>query len=299
MGGWSGQGKDTIIWDGVIKSKFIGDVTGDLAGTAAQASQLLDGAYSIDLNSDTWEVVGNIDAGANTIETTGLIQGGNVVGAATIETTGLIQGGNVVGDDINSNTYKDYSGVNTLFEWDNTNSEIDFSQDIKMGDNGIGLGDGTPTVSGTQLLHIKDSSSEPVKFEKTNSSGVLFKMANSDNVWAMGLNSSEEFIFRDVTGGSLDIIRISPSAATGSFMIRTSNRIGFNHTSISNIDYGVDVNGEIAFRELSADPANPDEGCAVMWLSDGTGSGDDGDIMIKIKAGGSTKTATLVDFSAV
>ena len=37
----------------------------------------------------------------------------------------------------------------------------------------------------------------------------------------------------------------------------------------------------------------------AMWMSDGTGSGDDGDLMVKITAGGVTKTATLIDFSAV
>lgn len=50
--------------------------------------------------------------------------------------------------------------------------------------------------------------------------------------------------------------------------------------------------------ELSADPANPGEGKSVIWQSDGTGAGDDGDIMVKITAGGVTKTITLIDFSA-
>ena len=50
--------------------------------------------------------------------------------------------------------------------------------------------------------------------------------------------------------------------------------------------------------ELSADPADPAEGQSVTWQSDGTASGDDGDIMMKITAGGVTKTVTLVDFSA-
>ena len=36
---------------------------------------------------------------------------------------------------------------------------------------------------------------------------------------------------------------------------------------------------------LSADPDNPAEGSSVLWISDGTGSGDDGDVMIKISAG--------------
>lgn len=55
----------------------------------------------------------------------------------------------------------------------------------------------------------------------------------------------------------------------------------------------------VTFEELNADPPDPDEGEWVMWMSDGSGSGDDGDVLLKITAGGTTKTATLVDFSAV
>tara|TARA_R100000329_G_scaffold77620_1_gene66681 strand:- start:322 stop:648 length:327 start_codon:yes stop_codon:yes gene_type:complete len=55
----------------------------------------------------------------------------------------------------------------------------------------------------------------------------------------------------------------------------------------------------VKVKEASSDPANPAEGEAVIWMSDGTGTGDDGDILIKITAGGVTKTATLVDFSGV
>lgn len=51
--------------------------------------------------------------------------------------------------------------------------------------------------------------------------------------------------------------------------------------------------------EQSADPADPAEGQFILWQSDGTGAGDDGDIMIKITAGGVTKTGTVVDFSAL
>lgn len=52
------------------------------------------------------------------------------------------------------------------------------------------------------------------------------------------------------------------------------------------------------YIELSADPNDPPEGMYTLWQSDGTGSGDDGDMMMKITAGGVTKTITLVDFSA-
>jgi hypothetical protein len=51
-------------------------------------------------------------------------------------------------------------------------------------------------------------------------------------------------------------------------------------------------------QELSTDPADPDEGHWVIWMSDGTGAGDDGDIMIKSTANSTTKTGTLFDHSA-
>jgi hypothetical protein len=37
----------------------------------------------------------------------------------------------------------------------------------------------------------------------------------------------------------------------------------------------------------------------VIWQSNGTGTGDDGDIMIRINDGSTTKTTTLVDFSTL
>ena len=58
------------------------------------------------------------------------------------------------------------------------------------------------------------------------------------------------------------------------------------------------LNGALTIGEKSSDPSDPAEGHSVLWMSDGTGTGDDGDILIKITAGGVTKTVTLVDFSA-
>ena len=55
----------------------------------------------------------------------------------------------------------------------------------------------------------------------------------------------------------------------------------------------------VHLQEQSADPSDPPEGMSVIWQSDGTGAGDDGDIKIKITAGGSTKTGTLIDFSGI
>ena len=58
------------------------------------------------------------------------------------------------------------------------------------------------------------------------------------------------------------------------------------------------LEGPLFLKERTYDPSNPVEGNSVIWMSNGNGTGDDGDIMIKITAGGATKTVTLVDFSA-
>jgi len=53
------------------------------------------------------------------------------------------------------------------------------------------------------------------------------------------------------------------------------------------------------YRTQSSDPADPPAGEAVQWVSDGTGTGDEGDVLYKITdSTGTTKIITLVDFSA-
>lgn len=54
----------------------------------------------------------------------------------------------------------------------------------------------------------------------------------------------------------------------------------------------------IRLLERSADPVEPTEGNCVLWMSDGTGKGDDGDVIIAAKAGGVTKYSILFDHSA-
>ena len=65
------------------------------------------------------------------------------------------------------------------------------------------------------------------------------------------------------------------------------------------VDSDIYIEGDLVFTEKSSDPDNPEEGNSVLWMSDGTGTGDDGDILVKISAGGRTATKTLVDFSEV
>lgn len=63
---------------------------------------------------------------------------------------------------------------------------------------------------------------------------------------------------------------------------------------------GSEAAAALPLASRSTDPADPADGGAVIWLSDGTGAGDDGDLMVKITdTNGTTKTGTLADFSAI
>ena len=58
--------------------------------------------------------------------------------------------------------------------------------------------------------------------------------------------------------------------------------------------------GTLELTEKSADPSAPPAGQSVIWQSDGTGSGNDGDIMITITdSGGTPKTGTVVLYSTL
>lgn len=48
---------------------------------------------------------------------------------------------------------------------------------------------------------------------------------------------------------------------------------------------------------MSGNPSAPSEGQAVVWLSDGVGHGDAGDLMIAVTQGGVTRWGTLFDHS--
>lgn len=61
----------------------------------------------------------------------------------------------------------------------------------------------------------------------------------------------------------------------------------------------LDVAGAITLREKTAEPSDPADGRAVLWLTDGTGFGDDGDICAKVNVGGTVKSSVLFDYSAL
>jgi hypothetical protein len=159
--------------------------------------------------------------------------------------------------------------------------------------------------SNAQSLEVYNTRTDASNYERA-----FVGWQDTSNLFVIGTDA--------VGTGSGRAIEVDASSA---FIIRTDgnrrayvNSAGwtFDQTSYvrPNADNFVDI-GQASnkFRDLylgryfyqtdvNADPADPANGTSVTWQSDGTGSGDDGDIMMKITdSGGTTKTITLVDFS--
>lgn len=115
---------------------------------------------------------------------------------------------------------------------------------------------------------------------------------------ALTLNTAHNAAALSLQTGSNTRISITNSSAQFTVPAQPSSDLGTSLGSAVRFWSGVYAQDHY-LKERATDPSDPAEGNSVIWQSDGTGAGDDGDIMIKITAGGVTKTATLVDFSAV
>jgi hypothetical protein len=89
-----------------------------------------------------------------------------------------------------------------------------------------------------------------------------------------------------ITSGSTNIVighDIDVDSPTGSNQINIGDRY---------------FHDRVRLLERTSDPAKPAEGNMIVWMSDGTGLGDDGDVIIASTAGGVTNYAILFDHSA-
>lgn len=102
--------------------------------------------------------------------------------------------------------------------------------------------------------------------------------------------------YRWETDNNVYALYFNSNASTGVDRVHVLDNTG---TSDFNVGGDVWIQESLTMHELTADPADPAEGNFVLWMSDGTGTGDDGDILIKVTASGTTKTTTLVDYSAI
>lgn len=106
----------------------------------------------------------------------------------------------------------------------------------------------------------------------------------------------------DITSGGSNVC-IGNQAGEGN-LTTDSNELWIANTDTATpLIYGefdtgfIKINNHIYMLERSSDPTEPAEGECVVWMSDGSGKGDDGDVMIASQAGGTTNYGTLFDHS--
>lgn len=92
-----------------------------------------------------------------------------------------------------------------------------------------------------------------------------------------------------------------PAASNGLLRFNTdTTEMEFsNGTDWFNVASKSYVDGPSRYSALSADPTDPPPGETVVWMSDGTDTGDAGDLMVRVNVGGTIKTTTLVDYSTI
>jgi hypothetical protein len=173
------------------------------------------------------------------------------------------------------------------------------SFDMALTSTGLGLGVTSPTGGidletdeATMVLLTNTSNHALVSVNADTANkdlGFRFRNTSSGNGFSCGVDDSADAF---VIGRGYS----TPGGADQDFVIDGGN----GNISIANnvaITGTLEVNDAFTFSELSSDPGEPDEGSAVLWMSDGTGKGDDGDVMIASNPNGTTKYGTLFDYS--
>lgn len=137
----------------------------------------------------------------------------------------------------------------------------------------------------------KDNDQSGETFTVKMGSGTVLLQVDTTGVLSVN-NGSAKLQAGEVSLGANDGLTFNDTTNVFSLKADGSARAG-------HLDGGVLSAGSwLELLERSADPTQPAEGETVIWMSDGTGKGDDGDVLIAGTAGGTTKWDTLFDHSA-
>ena len=102
----------------------------------------------------------------------------------------------------------------------------------------------------------------------------------------------------DINHQGLGIAAQILGASPGVAAVVAQNPAGFG-ADLTGVETAARLSGALRLLSTQAEPTDPAASGAVLWLSNGTGAGDAGDLMIKINIGSVVKTGTIVDYSAL
>lgn len=183
--------------------------------------------------------------------------------------------------------------TDSYLQWDGSELDIYSSANLHLS--------GTTLQVPQMAVATTPSAGWPLKVKQSAANqGVIVYNNTSDSLYAhMNTDTS---VAQFVAAG-LDVEVRAPSAGK-SVLLQGDTTVEIEDDADNDIavftasDKSASFKGPIYGTEQSSDPTEPAEGTFVIWMSDGTGYGDDGDICIASQAGGVTNKAILFDHSA-
>jgi hypothetical protein len=138
---------------------------------------------------------------------------------------------------------------------------------------------GTSAVYTTAAGLVLRSSGTNVDFLEIQRNGDTIRFYGYQNGFPVEITSLND------SGVAKTLFKADPEGALEGYYAGTKTFESFNE--------GLVVDDVLKILERSSDPTQPAEGQTVMWMSDGTGIGDDGDVIVASQAG-SNITYTII-----
>jgi len=190
----------------------------------------------------------------------------------------------------NAATNKAQFGTGTV------NSSIKISNRMEVGYNGKGYIN-TPVVKNMEIRTnsiVKQIVHTTGILTSGTNYGVQFTPTVNQASGTAGFTALHVDVTETATGSGSQLLMDLQVGGSSKFVVDNAGNVGIGTTAP---DTKLQVAGAITQQPLSSDPADPDAGNSVQWVSDGTGTGDAGDVMLKVNVGGTTKVITLIDYS--
>ena len=204
----------------------------------------------------------------------------------------ILDVGTHVSNDFGELRFTDVNGVRAFYIGSGDGSStIDFTLDnastIHVSGGDIDH-DGNLVMSDGSYIGL-GSASERMVFNDTDGRLDFESMdINTDTIYADFVDLTNWVKFYETDSGELVVEARDGGNSSGLERLRvdTAGNLGVGTDPVTSID----TVGAFTSHDLSSDPSNPSNGSFVIWQSDGTGTGSDGDVLIKIADSGGTVT---------